>query len=95
MTMRTLLAYMTVIVFFAASAIPAAGQEKVDAKALFETKCSTCHKTDKATSQKKTPKEWQATVTRMKDVRKAPVNDEDAAIITKYLSENYGKEAKR
>jgi mono/diheme cytochrome c family protein len=77
------------------SVIPALGQEKADARALFETKCSGCHKADKATSLKKTPKEWQTTVTRMKDVRKAPVNDEEAAIITKYLSENYGKEAKR
>lgn len=93
--MKTLFAYVIGIAFLIVSVIPAMGQEKVDAKALFETKCSICHKTDKATSQKKTPKEWQATVTRMKDVRKAPINDEEAAIITKYLSENYGKEAKR
>ncbi len=93
--MRTLLTCMIGIAFLITSVVPAIGQEKVDAKALFEAKCSTCHKADRATSKKKTPKEWQATVTRMKDVRKAPVNDEEAAIITKYLSENYGKEAKK
>ncbi|HNS15646.1 MAG TPA: hypothetical protein PKM08_09965 [Syntrophorhabdaceae bacterium] len=93
--MRTLFACMIGIALLIVSAAPATGQEKVDAKALFEAKCGTCHKTDKATSKKKTPKEWQATVARMKDVRKAPVNDEEAAIITKYLSEHYGKEAKK
>ncbi|MBP6940663.1 MAG: hypothetical protein KBB65_02725 [Syntrophorhabdaceae bacterium] len=93
--MRTLFACMIGIAFLIVSAAPATGQEKVDPKALFEAKCGTCHKLDRTTSKTKTPKEWQATVTRMKDVRKAPVNDEEAAIITKYLSENYGKEAKR
>jgi len=93
--MRTLFACMIGIAFLIVSVAPATGQEKVDAKALFEAKCGTCHKTDKATSKKKTPKEWQATVARMKDVRKAPVNDEEAAIITRYLGEYYGKEAKK
>jgi hypothetical protein len=31
----------------------------------------------------------------MKGVHKAPVNDKEAAIITKYLSDNYGKEPKK
>lgn len=83
------------IFFFIASVIPVMGQEKVDARALFENKCSICHKTDRATSKKKTPQEWQITVTRMKDVRKAPINDKEAAVITKYLSDNYGKEPKK
>lgn len=93
--MRTLFACMIGIAFLITSVVPAIGQEKVDPKALFEAKCGTCHKADRATSKKKTPKEWQATVTRMKDVRKAPINDEEAAVITNYLSENYGKEAKK
>ncbi len=92
--MRILLACMIGAAFLIASVIPSTGQEKVDAKALFEAKCSGCHKADRATSLKKTPKEWQTTVTRMKDVRKAPINDGEAAIIAKYLSENYGKESK-
>jgi len=93
--MRILFACTTGILFLIASVIPVMGQEKVDARALFESKCSICHKTDRATSQKKTPGEWQATVTRMKGVHKAPVNDKEAAIITKYLSDNYGKEPKK
>ena len=93
--MRILFAYTIGIVFLIAYVIPAMGQEKVDARALFESKRSICHKPDRATSKKKTPREWQATVTRMKDVRKAPVSDKEAEIITGYLSANYGKEPKK
>jgi cytochrome c5 len=35
-------------------------------KAVFEKKCSTCHKIERATSAKKTNEEWTKTVTRMK-----------------------------
>ncbi|OPY76049.1 MAG: hypothetical protein A4E64_01700 [Syntrophorhabdus sp. PtaU1.Bin058] len=93
--MKILFVSTTGIFFLIASVIPVTGQEKVDARALFEGKCSICHKTDRATSQKKIPQEWQITVTRMKDTHKAPINDKEAAIITKYLSDNYGKEPKK
>lgn len=95
--MKILFVCMIGIAFLITFVIAKMGQsqEKVDARVLFETRCSTCHKADKATSQRKIPKEWQTTVTRMKDVRKAPINDDEAAIVTKYLSDNYSKEAKR
>jgi mono/diheme cytochrome c family protein len=71
------------------------GQDKTDPnKALFEKKCSTCHSADKPKALKKTPQEWQATVMRMKNVRGAPMSNEEAQVITSYLSATYGKDAK-
>ncbi len=69
-----------------------AGEEtKTDAKALFEKKCIQCHTLDRPRSKKKTEKEWSETVMRMKNVNGAPITDEEAKIIIKYLSETYGK----
>lgn len=65
------------------------------AKELFEKKCSTCHKADRATSKIKTQKEWDATVMRMINARGAKINDADAKIIIDYLAANYGKEEKK
>jgi len=65
---------------------------KNEAKAFFETKCSTCHKVDTATSKKKSAKDWGKTVRRMKNVRGAQVTDEEAQMIIDYLAKYYGKE---
>lgn len=62
-----------------------------DTKALFDKKCSACHNTKKATSQKKTQPEWADTVLRMKNKNGAPVNEEEAKTIIAFLTENYGK----
>ncbi len=68
-----------------------AEKPKVDAKALFEQKCSTCHSIDRPKSKKKTAKEWENTVMRMKNVNGCPITDEEAKIIIDYLSKNYSK----
>ncbi len=63
----------------------------VDAKSLFEEKCSICHSLERPKSKEKTYDEWEATVTRMKDVNGCPITDEEAKIIIDYLAKNYGK----
>ncbi|MBI4844719.1 MAG: photosystem P840 reaction-center cytochrome c-551 [Nitrospirae bacterium] len=75
--------------------ISACADEKaaVDAKALFEAKCSQCHSIDRPKSKKKTEAEWEKTVMRMKNQNGCDISDEEAKIIIKYLSETYGKEA--
>jgi mono/diheme cytochrome c family protein len=68
-----------------------AEEAKVDAKALFESKCSQCHSTDRPKSKKKTEKEWESTVTRMKNQNRGKITDEEAKIIIGYLTATYGK----
>lgn len=78
---------------FLAASIPAAhgAEEGVDAKALFESKCSLCHTIERPKSKKKSREEWQATVLRMKNVNGCPVTDGEAALIIDYLADHYGK----
>lgn len=61
-----------------------------DAKGLFEKKCGTCHTLKMSTSEKKTAREWQRTVLRMKNAMGAAITEEEARAIIEYLSENYG-----
>ena len=68
-------------------------QSPVDAKAVFETKCSACHNLARTTNKTKSQEDWQKTVTRMKNKRKAQISDDDARIITEYLAKTYGKPA--
>jgi mono/diheme cytochrome c family protein len=68
----------------------AAEATKVDAKALFEKKCSQCHSADRPKSKKKTAAEWESTVARMQK-NGCPVTDEEAKIIVDYLANTYGK----
>ena len=91
--MKSLIVYLSAIAFLAVSVITVYGAEKgkVDAKAFFEQKCSTCHSIDRPKSKKKTAKEWESTVMRMKNVNGCPITDEEAKIIIDYLAKNYGK----
>jgi hypothetical protein len=100
--MKNVVVYVIGIVFLVVLGIPlyALGQGKEATRAdpskdLFEKKCSTCHKADKATSKKKTQKEWDATVMRMINSRGAQINDGEAKIIIDYLTANYSKEEKK
>lgn len=81
------------VVFFALSAVYVYGAEKTgtDAGALFREKCSLCHGLDISKSKKRTLKEWQGTVTRMKDSNGCPISDEEARSISEYLYKNFGK----
>jgi hypothetical protein len=100
--MKKVFVYVIGIVFLILLSMPlyALGQWKetarVDpAKDLFEKKCSVCHKTDRATSKKKTQKEWDTTVMRMINSRGAKINDGEAKILIDYLTANYSKEEKK
>ncbi|MCX5805237.1 MAG: hypothetical protein NT010_04090 [Proteobacteria bacterium] len=84
------------IIFLAVSGMPvySANETKInvkDARTIFESKCSVCHKLEKTTSKNKTPAEWEKTVMRMIKSRGAKITDEEAKIIKGYLAENYGK----
>lgn len=67
------------------------GQTAIDAKTLFEKKCSVCHSPDRAKSVKKTNEEWTKTVTRMKEKRNENISNDEAKIIIDYLTTTYGK----
>jgi cytochrome c2 len=59
----------------------------IDAKALFENRCSMCHPIDKS----KSGEEWRQTVMRMKARAGDRISDQEAEIIIKYLTEIRGK----
>ena len=60
------------------------------------TSCSVCHTTDyiRMNSPFLTPDGWKAEVAKMRDAYGAPIDDDTASTIVKYLSENYGVPAK-
>jgi cytochrome c5 len=62
-----------------------------EAQGLFEKKCSTCHSTSRTTSQKKTRREWERTISRMKNVNGASLTDQETQAIVEYLSKNHGE----
>jgi hypothetical protein len=80
-------------IFFVVSGLSVygAGESKEDAKVLFEQLCSICHSIDRPKSERKTAKEWENTVMRMKNVHGCPIRDDEAKIVIDYLSKNYGK----
>jgi len=80
-----------VLLVVASEAAYGADEPAGNAQNIFEQKCSTCHSLGQATSQKKTSREWERTVLRMKNANGAPVNDQDAKAIIDYLSKNYGE----
>ena len=67
---------------------PGIGREVVMAN------CVMCHSLDmiqiNSTFMKKD--KWEATVNKMRKVMGAPIQDDDVAIIIKYLTQNYGVE---
>jgi hypothetical protein len=84
------------IIFLAVSGMPVYGANETkidvkDARTIFESKCSVCHKFEKATSKNKTSAEWEKTIKRMIESRGARTTNEEAKIIKDYLAENYGK----
>jgi len=77
-------------------AISASAQEAVTLKPGHEvdtvtTSCSICHTLNyiRMNSPFLTPDGWKAEVTKMREGYGAPIDDETAAAIVKYLSANY------
>lgn len=61
----------------------------MDAAALLEARCSTCHSTAKAAQARKTLEEWTQTVTRMIG-KGARLTDAEKAALIEYLARTYG-----
>ncbi|HZV18300.1 MAG TPA: hypothetical protein VFF84_06365 [Sphingobium sp.] len=62
--------------------------DRVLGKTLFELNCASCHELSIATSERKTPGEWSATVVKMISYG-APIAEADQPLIIDYLSTNY------
>lgn len=67
---------------------PAPVLAKDDGAALLEERCSGCHPKSITTSKRKSPKQWQATVSRMKH-RGARLTEEEMQTLVDYLSETF------
>ena len=81
--------------------VPALAQEQVTLKPgpgvdAVATSCSTCHTLNyiRMNSVFLKPDEWKAEVTKMRTALGAPIDDEMANIIVKYLSANYAVQPK-
>ncbi|HEY8290465.1 MAG TPA: hypothetical protein VIG49_14425 [Acetobacteraceae bacterium] len=64
---------------------------------VVETSCSICHTTDyiRMNSPFLTPAAWKAEVDKMRSAYGAPIDDDAAAEIVKYLSAHYAVAAKQ
>jgi len=94
--MKTLKPILSVLISFmiiAASCgiVLADGAKAPDPAGLYEKKCSICHEIERSRSKRKSGKGWRDTVMRMKNNNGAPITDEEAEIIIRHLTDNYGK----
>lgn len=62
---------------------------EVDAAALLQERCSTCHSLERVQNAQKTAAQWEQTVDRMIG-KGAKLNNEERAILIAYLAEQYG-----
>lgn len=88
---ETMMAVLILTLILTGISLYAADGAKVDAKALFEKKCSMCHSLDRPKSEHYSEAEWKSTVARMKK-NGCPLTDEETNTIIKYLTENYGEQ---
>lgn len=63
-----------------------------DIKQFIETKCTTCHFTDRIYKKKRYPAEWMKLVKRMRSLNPTWVTEEDADRILDYLIKNNSKQ---
>jgi cytochrome c5 len=92
--MKTLLRVgllLTPLVVVGLIPIAAITAEESDAKGLFEKRCSLCHPTSRPLGKTKSSEEWEKTVMRMKGYAGDRISDQEAKIITGYLTEIRGK----
>ena len=59
-----------------------------DGAALLEQRCSVCHPSERPKSAKKTPEQWEATVSRMIG-KGAKLTVDEKKILVEYLSKTY------
>ena len=59
--------------------------------AVTETQCRMCHSLDYITTQPRgAAAQWQAVVTKMKNVYSAPLSEDESKAIVEYLASHYG-----
>jgi mono/diheme cytochrome c family protein len=56
------------------------------AKSTFDTKCSTCHGTDRPLGKSKAAADWLSTVQRMAAKKPGHLNDQEVAAVAAYLA---------
>jgi cytochrome c5 len=71
------------------SAVIAAETPAIDGATLLETRCSVCHSANKPRQAKKTPQQWEQTVTRMIG-KGAKLTEAEKSVIVDYLAKTYG-----
>jgi len=76
-------AFVFVITIFAASFVFASVQEN---KALFETKCGTCHSLERSLKKTKDLMAWKRTIKRMNRYAKGRIHETEAEKIAQYLA---------
>jgi len=88
--------YLAIVSLFAAT--PALAQQQVPLKPgpghdEVTSSCATCHTLNyiRMNSPFLTPDAWKAEVTKMREAFGAPIDDDTANTIIKYLSANYAK----
>jgi cytochrome c5 len=69
--------------------VPAAETPALDGATLLDTRCSSCHSADRAKQAKKTPEQWDQTVTRMIG-QGAQLTEAEKRVLVDYLAETYG-----
>jgi mono/diheme cytochrome c family protein len=65
--------------------------DAVQAKFLFEIKCSACHPLERPRSARKNYTDWVATIDKMIE-NGAVMSDEEVVVIAAYLADVYGEE---
>ncbi len=85
--MRKVLLVCLALVFLACG-FGIAADKGPDGKSLLEERCSVCHSADRPKSKKKTPEQWEATVSRMMS-KGARLSAEEKEVLVKYLAETY------
>ena len=86
--MKKLYFYGLILCLAAPAIAPSLVSAEEHGAALLEERCSGCHPTSITTSRKKTPKQWQATVKRMKH-KGDRLTDAEMKALVDYLSETF------
>jgi cytochrome c5 len=86
--MRKTLLLSLVVGFLVSTIGPSTAAAQEDGAALLEQRCSVCHPAARPKAAKKTPEQWEATVTRMMG-KGAKLSEEEKKTLLDHLSNTY------